>query len=778
MLRLNRIGTKYFRSKEYNIRQNLRRDYMSDQQKEASFPDNSRDRPFLPPDHFFDALNLAIQQSPVWGSPQWEILKNRLGRDPDFFEFINICIPEYYRNHPDVLSAADADIDAEESTATTDVTDTDQYREKRIINAIRQEIISDILYRTQEILNIWRTNFRFNLSIPTILLIGQNHTSAIDLEIAKREIALAGNEGIFILERGGDLHKDLDDSLILYLAQLNYEHVVTEDDLYVVKKGYLPVFDGRERSQMIGVYVANLIAENPNRQVTIIFGDEHINEIKRVIKECLSGLGYSNEQLEGLFREIRTQPIMVEPPSLPDIDEAKFYKGIEEMVDLYAADDLAKIQLTRAILSHEYINLIVEYLRFTKTIDSLIEDPTAGYLFALNTFGEQRMRLIAQFDFAIKMKFADGFDIQESTSGYDFPDGLAGELHNLLNHASDDLERKQHAHSSSHLGHEENEDSPDEKMHGKSALDLPEDKSTALDNKEYPSGQILIYADGNCLYATVFLGYLLPVIDDKLQFFQRLEILIGNIPDKEQFYQFIRANIHNLEALKNDYFMEKIILFRINMGLDDGRWGGPVEMQELSKKLSVNIQEISMPDNRYVPIDSKSSTVYSSTIYVFRTNATAAEFIKPEDDKQMVRGRMNSLSGTNLTGQHFRLIAPWLGEQIVAQYIETPSEPETTTIGSTIPLIDTNVTDETAEEEDSTPKISNSVTPFQAGEMDALNPIQSSPATIAPHSYLWADVQGAVHDPKSELLEKNTTEGNVKVLIDEDELCSFRKKAE
>lgn len=171
----------------------------------------------------------------------------------------------------------------------------------------------------------------------------------------------------------------------------------------------------------------------------------------------------------------------------------------------------------------------------------------------------------------------------------------------------------------------------------------------------YDDNEILIPADGNCLYTSIFLGYLLPVIDDVRLFQVRLLELIGDKSDKvdcKVFSEWLAKNFYKIDSLKNKKFKQLIGFFRDNMKLNNGNWGGPDEIAILSQKLRIVINE----EIKHISDAQKSNIIIhkeqdfkgnvSETIHILRTNANAEEselgFLPDNSDKQHL--------------QHFRLV--------------------------------------------------------------------------------------------------------------------------
>src|SRR5262249_42041824 len=98
------------------------------------------------------------------------------------------------------------------------------------------------------------------------------------------------------------------------------------------------------------------------------------------------------------------------------------------------------------------------------------------------------------------------------------------------------------------------------------------------EDKSHDIKQIFIPADGDCLYTSIFVGYLLPAINNENDFKLRLRSLIGyaRCLDAEPYAlkKCIEDGMNNINWLKHPNFKEYITFFKRHMGLGDKTWGG------------------------------------------------------------------------------------------------------------------------------------------------------------------------------------------------------------
>jgi hypothetical protein len=212
-----------------------------------------------------------------------------------------------------------------------------------------------------------------------------------------------------------------------------------------------------------------------------------------------------------------------------------------------------------------------------------------------------------------------------------------------------------------------------------------EGDDSVSDSSELTYAEILIPADGDCLYSSVFLGYLQPTLDDSLQFSERIYRLIGQ-HDRE--YEGLRtqllSNLRNIPFLQSNFFKRWILLFRENMGLNDGRWGGSEEIKILSDRLNIAIQELienrGFSEERIPYIDSSlvqpsdsSEEDQFEVIFILQTDADSQEVIDDRDDEALRAAKIASAS-SSIHQQHYRLMLT--ADRTVELTEELDDEPE------------------------------------------------------------------------------------------------------
>lgn len=154
--------------------------------------------------------------------------------------------------------------------------------------------------------------------VAIVQLVGYEHSKENSHDVALHFISeSAEKNGRLLLERNGVLNyamskhgwirdKKKEKNLKLIAESKSFTiFVVTEEELHrkyiydpskndiACLRGCLYQFGKAERSQIVGMFVANLVAANPARPITIIFGDNHIEEIKEAVKFFLRRISYS-----------------------------------------------------------------------------------------------------------------------------------------------------------------------------------------------------------------------------------------------------------------------------------------------------------------------------------------------------------------------------------------------------------------------------------------------------------------------------------------------------
>jgi|GEM_PF-5580560 len=179
--------------------------------------------------------------------------------------------------------------------------------------------------------------------------------------------------------------------------------------------------------------------------------------------------------------------------------------------------------------------------------------------------------------------------------------------------------------------------------------------------------EINIAANGNCLYTSVFLGYLLPSLRESSKFAARLSTLVGSDKDSENLRRWLLKNIQDPSELRSISTPNTncwVEAFKTHMGLKGKVWGGNEEIQVLATQLNVCLQE--HVENSQSPAHTKSDRTLPDgynessmgpleTIHILRCNPNTEEAIDAKGDVFMQIAQSESVS-TAQSLQHFRLI--------------------------------------------------------------------------------------------------------------------------
>ncbi len=168
-----------------------------------------------------------------------------------------------------------------------------------------------------------------------------------------------------------------------------------------------------------------------------------------------------------------------------------------------------------------------------------------------------------------------------------------------------------------------------------------------------PPGQLLIPANGNCLYTTIIMGYLLPVRQEADKLNRRMAQLFGHPPayHLNRLDQTLQNPTHYLTYLHSKEFRVLVNAFMSRMQIKEGTWGGPQEIQTIATKLKVNIQaHYPDPSNRTHLVQSDLTQPAQAnadiTIHIIRDSVHPAEVLT---QAQKVSAEDNSHY------QHYRL---------------------------------------------------------------------------------------------------------------------------
>lgn len=181
-----------------------------------------------------------------------------------------------------------------------------------------------------------------------------------------------------------------------------------------------------------------------------------------------------------------------------------------------------------------------------------------------------------------------------------------------------------------------------------------------------PYLEILIPADGDCLYTAIFVGYLLPTLNKRQEFIARLQNLIGNstevlpmIRDAKNLNDCIIRGANSINEFIRPEFKAYIIAFRKYMQLDDKKWGGALEIIKIKDKLNITIQEfVDNPSGMggYVYSNATGQAHLNNPICVLHTHPNKKEIVQDDNDKLMLQAKIQSLPA-KANPQHFRLLS-------------------------------------------------------------------------------------------------------------------------
>lgn len=179
--------------------------------------------------------------------------------------------------------------------------------------------------------------------------------------------------------------------------------------------------------------------------------------------------------------------------------------------------------------------------------------------------------------------------------------------------------------------------------------------------------EIDIPADGKCLYTTVFVGYLIIVINDIPEFKKRLTQLIGNINenDIEEIRITLYQGMKDVNYLKSNLIKNLVQEFKDEIGFSENTWGGIEEVQAISNALDISIQEMlpntSGTKEKYTKGKlinaeiSENNLTETPIIKVLSCHANSKEISESSDDFQIKKAKENSIKSAE-NYQHYRLI--------------------------------------------------------------------------------------------------------------------------
>ena len=154
-------------------------------------------------------------------------------------------------------------------------------------------------------------------------------------------------------------------------------------------------------------------------------------------------------------------------------------------------------------------------------------------------------------------------------------------------------------------------------------------------------GELLIPANGHCLYTCIILGYLLPVVGHPNQFNERL----GGMVDTKQLpitAKQLASHYNDPHYLHSDKGFQQVISGLLKKtGIKPGTWGGKAEIRKIAEKIKINI-EVCYPNPKNLqqlvndPKMTQSNWVGSPTIKVVQDKAQPREIMEevPNNDSQ------------------------------------------------------------------------------------------------------------------------------------------------
>ena len=191
-------------------------------------------------------------------------------------------------------------------------------------------------------------------------------------------------------------------------------------------------------------------------------------------------------------------------------------------------------------------------------------------------------------------------------------------------------------------------------------------RPSSTSNKVHPTqrGEILVPADGNCLYTSILLGYLVPVMNDPNAFEFRIRQLIGRGKNLSFSRHAFQQSFKDPAYLRGSNFQDLVKPFLKHMQIRVGTWGGPKEMQIVADRLSINLEEHTPdPSNVHNLVGGTLITPTQGqaklTLHLVRDNPIAEEVLDNSEDIPTQTSRLQSLT-TSQSRQHYRVQCPSL----------------------------------------------------------------------------------------------------------------------
>lgn len=247
----------------------------------------------------------------------------------------------------------------------------------------RQDILKNIL---NDVHHILFRDFRNNKAVkPTeVTLLGQTHNDDEDFKFARSHAYSAGeNQETLILEANGEVHPNIDPVCLLSEGygcnKQNFKNVITEHELYSEDAGckdpdtglitrFNPCLKEVERSWIIGMFLASLVAKRPGNSITVIIGENHLEAVKASVCHYLNMAGcvdsvsftchlskYVERPVERPFLVLGLQPMALKNLDLIIKDMANNYAVSED----YLKDTLIRMHHRNPKLNYnDFVNIL------------------------------------------------------------------------------------------------------------------------------------------------------------------------------------------------------------------------------------------------------------------------------------------------------------------------------------------------------------------------------------------------------------------------------------
>lgn len=187
-------------------------------------------------------------------------------------------------------------------------------------------------------------------------------------------------------------------------------------------------------------------------------------------------------------------------------------------------------------------------------------------------------------------------------------------------------------------------------------------QKVARDDLEIP-----MPADGDCLFSTIFIGYLLPVVNSEVEFLKRLKCLIGDKGSNKFLHESNVKNLmiiirdHNIKQLFHKGFKAYVLEFRSNMGLNNKKWGSAEDVKILSDKLKMSILMFyrAQDTHHYVCDDDMTIILAEArqTVYVLHCSPIPGVETQAQGDDACLNVALAESASEERSYRHFRLFS-------------------------------------------------------------------------------------------------------------------------